>query len=314
MIPLPPLVPCAPDWLWAGIAGTAMTLHSGSMFAVKACVPPNGLGKPVAIDRVLLLLVIGESALWLSSRCDFTLWHKGYAALAGLGILLVAILLLGIGFVAAVLLKRRFQYTIRSLLLLTIAVALPLSWLSLEISSAKRQRAAVDEIAKLNGLVIYDSAFDNNDVPMPLARRPAPVWLLRMMGEDFFSDVESVFARGSMVTDANLECLRFLNEVKEIDLLGSKVTDVTIRNLSRLKGLYTLRLSECEVSNLIMEHVGEMTQLHELALDQTQVADADLSRLKGLSRLEGLYLRRTRVTAVGVKGLQEALPNCEIYW
>ena len=41
--------------------------------------------------------------------------------------------------------------------------------------------------------------------------------------------------------------------------------------------------------------------------------DAGLEHLKGLSNLQELYLGKTQVTDEGIKKLQQALPNCEIW-
>jgi hypothetical protein len=59
-------------------------------------------------------------------------------------------------------------------------------------------------------------------------------------------------------------------------------------------------------------HIQAFPELQELDLHDTQAADADLVHLRSLTRLERLDLSRTNVTAVGVKNLQTALPNCQI--
>ena len=83
-------------------------------------------------------------------------WHKGYAvltAVVSLGLVFVVMLL---WFVVSLLFRRRFQFSIRSLLVLTVAVALPCSWLGVELRQAMRQREAVAAIEKLGGMVFYD--------------------------------------------------------------------------------------------------------------------------------------------------------------
>ena len=59
-------------------------------------------------------------------------------------------------FLAALLFRLRFQFSIRSLLLLTVVVAIPCSWLAVEREQARKQREAVEAIEKLGGWVAYD--------------------------------------------------------------------------------------------------------------------------------------------------------------
>ena len=56
------------------------------------------------------------------------------------------------------------------------------------------------------------------------------------------------------------------------------------------------------------------TDLERLGLINTTVTDAGLEHVKGLPKLKYLTLWGTKVTDSGVKKLQQALPNCKIYW
>ena len=52
----------------------------------------------------------------------------------------VAMLVMKLWFVVALVFRRRFQFSIRSLLVLTVAVAIPCSWLAVEMKHANQQR------------------------------------------------------------------------------------------------------------------------------------------------------------------------------
>ena len=54
-------------------------------------------------------------------------------------------------FLAALVFRWRFQFSILSLLFLVVVVAVPCSWLSAEKKRAKKQREAVEEIPKSRG-------------------------------------------------------------------------------------------------------------------------------------------------------------------
>ena len=58
--------------------------------------------------------------------------------------------------VLALCFHRRFQFSLRSLLVATVAVAIPFSWLAVEMKAAREQREAVEGIEKSGGIVGYD--------------------------------------------------------------------------------------------------------------------------------------------------------------
>ena len=86
--------------------------------------------------RFLIGLLAVEVLLWLSERFGWLGWHKGYAVLTGVAVVGVAMLLMGVWFAVALVLRRRFQFSIRSLLALVVIVAIPCSWLTSEMKKA----------------------------------------------------------------------------------------------------------------------------------------------------------------------------------
>ena len=50
-------------------------------------------------------------------------------------------------------LSRRFQFSLRSLLVLVVVVAVPCSWLAVEMKKAREQKEAVENSARLNALI-----------------------------------------------------------------------------------------------------------------------------------------------------------------
>ena len=101
-----------------------------------------------------------------------------------------AMSLMLVWFAVALILRWRFQFGIRSLLFMAVVVALPLSWLSMEMKDAREQRKAVEAIDKLGGVVWYDWLFDHK-----YRRHKAPAgpdWLRSLLGPDFLADVSVV--------------------------------------------------------------------------------------------------------------------------
>ncbi|MGO9270418.1 MAG: hypothetical protein ACLQOO_09230, partial [Terriglobia bacterium] len=90
-------------------------------------------------DHFVIGLLVVECVLWLSDRFQWPTWHKGYAvliAVAAVGVVFVAMLL---RFIVALVFRWRFQFSIRSLLVLVVVVAIPCSWLPVEMKAAREQ-------------------------------------------------------------------------------------------------------------------------------------------------------------------------------
>ena len=102
--------------------------------------------------RVVIGLLAVEGLLRLSERFQWPAWHKGYAVLAAVASVGLTMLLMLLWLVLAIALRRRFQFSIRSLLVLTVAVALPCSWLAVKKGAANQQRLVADEIKRLAAL------------------------------------------------------------------------------------------------------------------------------------------------------------------
>ena len=98
-------------------------------------------------------LLVVEGLLWLSERYAWFWFNekKGWTVLIALAVVSGAMLVMLGWFVAALVFRWRFQFSLRSLLALTVAVAVPSSWLAVKMQEAKRQREAADAILKLGG-------------------------------------------------------------------------------------------------------------------------------------------------------------------
>ena len=99
---------------------------------------------------------------------------------------------------------RWYQYRLRTLLLVVLLMSLPLSWLAVKMDRVKKERKAVAEIVTLGGRVEYDYQLQHRrlhsgvrnlrsmrDLPKP-AKPPGPMWLRKVLGDDFFATVVRV--------------------------------------------------------------------------------------------------------------------------
>jgi hypothetical protein len=192
--------------------------------------------------RFVIGLLAVEGLLWLSEWFGWLAWHKGYAVLTGLASVGVTMLLMIGWFIVALVFRRRFQFSIRSLLVLVIVVALPCSWMAAEMKKAREHKEAVEAIYALHGDVC-------NIFPYNLHHEPRVfLWLCGLLGVDFLMEVDCPELHGKLVGDDQLECLRSLPEIGYLDISGTVVTDAGLDHLRGLKHLMTLRLSGTKVT------------------------------------------------------------------
>jgi hypothetical protein len=209
--------------------------------------------------------------------------------------------------------RRWFQYSLRTLLVVTTLCAIACSWLGVELQQARRQREAVVALEKLGGTVRYDWQFDTQGYGLPSPQPPGQPLLRRLLGDDFFQSAHAVYLNGTQVGDSGLENFKGMSQLDALFLNDTPVTGAGLEHLLGLGKLRRLHLSRTQVGDADLKHFEGMSQLEELYLDGTDVTDAGLLQLKGLNRLEVLFIGRTQVTDAGIEKLQSALPKCSIY-
>jgi hypothetical protein len=188
---------------------------------------------PSAPDRCVLGLLAVESVLWLSNW--FRWLPKGYGVLLAVASVAVFFLLMLGWFLLALVFRLRFQFSLLSLLVLMVAVALPFAWLAAELKVARKQKEAVEGIRNAGVAVAYDYECNPFTSPLPLPgdKPPGPAWLRKLLGDDLFADVWWIDFRGPEVSDAGLEHLKRLPQLQELDLRGTNVTDAGVKNLKQ---------------------------------------------------------------------------------
>jgi Leucine Rich repeat len=177
--------------------------------------------------------------------------------------------------------RRWYQFRLRTLMIVTLICAIPCAWLGRKIEQKRREREVVEAIRALRGYVWYDYDYHN-------VGPSGPAWLRRLLGANYFSEVDAVVFNILRVSDADLVHLKGLPQLHVLDLSGTQVTD---------DGLM---------------YVNGLTTLQHLDLSNTRITDAGLVNLKGLAELQCLLVQDTQVTHAGVEGLGKALPNCRI--
>jgi len=285
--------------------------------------------------RLLVILLAVEAILFLSKP-----WFpKGYAVLTAIATVGVTMLLMLIWWLAALCFRWRFQFSLRSLLVLTVVVAIPFSWLAVEMKRAREQREAVEWVRKVGGTVQYD--YQNKGQPWNCfdyrASPPCPQWLARITGEDCFQSVVFVVLAKTNVTDDDLAIVEHFPNLEGLDLFGTTIGGEGLSHLKGMRNLKGLFLWKTPVDDRGMPYLKNLTNLRSLVLDGTRVTDAGMVYLRGLTNLEDWFsatntqitdnglkcfigfkklkemnLLKTRVTTKGVKDLKNHLPKTTI--
>ena len=96
----------------------------------------------LTLDRFVIGLLVGEGLLLLSERFRWFPFntHRGWTVLITVAAVGVAMFLALAWLAGSLLFRRRFQFGLRSLLLLLVAVAIPCSWLAAEMKRANKLR------------------------------------------------------------------------------------------------------------------------------------------------------------------------------
>ncbi|MHC4180142.1 MAG: leucine-rich repeat domain-containing protein [Planctomycetota bacterium] len=296
-------------------------------------------------DRFLVGLLLAVGVLFLSewSSCFPFNERKGWTVLIAIGAVCGAVPFLLVWFIVALIFRRRFQFSIRSLLVFVLVCAVVCSWFAVKMKQARRQRELVAAIREGGGWVYWDYEVVDNPHRVPLApyrmplaaEPPTPAWLVNLLGVDLFEDVVHAecgsdfgdenmvylseladlrwLSLGTPVTDSGLVHLETLTKLEQLFLDRTQVTGGGLEHVKGLAKLELLALDGTQVTDSSLEHLKGFTNLHALSLTGTKVTDAGLEHLGGLTSLQMLFLTDTKVTDEGVKKLQHALPKCEIY-
>jgi hypothetical protein len=252
----------------------------------------------------LLALLAVEFLLFLSQW--FRWLPKGWPVLIAIASVGVVVLGMFVWFGVAVVLRWRFQFSLRSLFILMFAVAISMSWCSVTIRHVRKQQETVRAIDAIDGTVCYEF----------YGRYPTgPVfsWVWSLFGTEFFADVVSADFSNAfhfpIPEDSQSDFVRVEIGVGKDGPVTDNTIDQLLNDLDRLQ---ELDLSFSGITDTGLEHVRALDCLEYLNLQYTAITDIGLERLTNMTSLRRLKLTSSQVTAAGVAKLQKALPNCKI--
>ena len=203
--------------------------------------------------------------------------------------------------------RRRFVMSLRALMLLVLVVGGLIGWRA---NRARTQRRAVAAIRASGGYVSYDFQRLSRIRPETIwdRRPPAPAWLCRMIGDEYFQEVTSVQFAGP-ATAESMAAVGTLDRLESFSLPETTGTGdglAHLRGLSRLKQAYVFGPG---VDDDVLESLSRSPELEALGLMGSRVTDAGLGRLAGLVKLRSLNLvDLPGVTDAGIGRLVPSLP------
>ena len=266
-------------------------------------------------DRFLVGLLLVVGALLLSERFVWFPFNekKGWTVLFAMGTVCGAVVLMLLWFIVALVFRRRFQFSIRSLLVFVLVCAVVCSWFAVRMKQARRQGKALAALGRIDATVYYEHdpiTFRNHTYtigPMPATpnKAPGPSWLRSFPGDDFFDRVVVVGFRQSNTRNASLEHLTDLRGIECVSLSTTWITDDALARLEGLATLKSLDLEETRVTDEGLVHLRSLVNLESLYLAKTQITDAGLVHLKAMANLRVLCLEGTQVTDAGLAHLME---------
>jgi hypothetical protein len=200
---------------------------------------------------------------------------------------------------------RWYQYRLRSLFILTFLVSVFMSWFTVKLNQAKRQKAAIEALTG-------DFA---GDVEYEPSSSYIPDFLRDKLGEDFFSDVSCLklyLKAGNSVIDeakythlVNLPGLRKISFSCLLQEDKHRPADIGLHYLLELEKLKELDLADNWTIDDI-KTLGKMPQLAELSLtfDGDSLTENNIEQIQKLIQVKKLHIECTEECKVNLRLLK----------
>jgi hypothetical protein len=178
---------------------------------------------------------------------------------------------------------------------------------------------AISLLAMRFGLRVYQfrTVTRHGGETASVTRHVVPVFLRKLVGDDFVNPVEPVEAvlldcSPSVTAPAAAPhlvwCLSGLTELRAAALIGDLVSDAEIQQLLTLSALKTLRLDGTRVTGAGLSCLRHLPDLRRLVLSGDRIDDEAMRAISQLQQLENLEVLSRGVTDTGIRELI-ALPG-----
>ena len=201
--------------------------------------------------------------------------------------------------------RRWFRFSLRSMLLLVVVIAIPLAW---KVNRARNQRAVVAELRKLNAQIDYYHGYEHYyemEATKGVQRfvpPPGGKWLHDLLGREYFVEVIQVTVDGPQVTDDTLALIAKLPEIKYVNLNSAPgITDDGLVHFANIHNLEGVTLISDRISSAGLMHLTGLKRLKKL-WGAGWITDASLEQISKLNGLELLDIGKVaQITDKGLK-------------
>lgn len=227
----------------------------------------------------------------------------------------------------------RIRFSIRTLLIITFIICLPLSWFGFEREKYRRQLHLYERLGHYQfgySYVVNPSVLDRihnwlgNKLPGPLtsvsfelvSSDANDAYLLRdfpnLSGVYFDKRQEltdahlrsmsglgkmySLSIPSSIITDRGADTLTRFTQLDNLHFASDQITDNTLKKISSLSGIKTLDLSGSQLTGDGILHLTKLHKLRSLTLKNVVLSDEAVAALGKMNSLEILILNDTSIS------------------
>lgn len=194
--------------------------------------------------------------------------------------------------------RRRLQFRLRTILLLVLLFAVPLSWLAHRRAQMRTHQDAILHLEKLGGSVT--SSCRSQSI-LQQALSPFSAW-----------DVKVSFRDRSEFGDQDVTHLKHLVGLRSLDLRHTLITDVGLESLSDFSEIEELILNGTHIGDRGAMHLVGLSSLKILSLSDTSLTDTGLEHLEGLTNLTILCLADTHISEAGLMKIRHEFPDTKV--
>ncbi len=159
--------------------------------------------------------------------------------------------------------RRRFRFSLKTLLIVFTASMVPLAWVGWNLEQGRRRLAAITWVEKMGGSVQFKETSSS-----------------RALDRWFGGNVRAVHLSNTSANDAGLRHIKVLTDLNELNLDGTNVTDAGLLHVQELTKLEWLGLVDTNVTDAGLEHLKGLTNLQTLNLGTAHTTDAGVMMLQ----------------------------------
>jgi hypothetical protein len=218
--------------------------------------------------------------------------------------------------------KRRWlRFSLRTLF---VGLGIFCVWLSFKVNAVRKQKEAIDAFGKSDGQFSFDYQYKANDPNLLMpedAVPPAPAWLRRFLGDDYFRtpvcpeigysgqeghiDIGKGLL-GQLKNLSSLKRLMLLNPVVRdaASLRGHPFSDDDLQFFTALHELRCLTIQGANVHGDGIAYIEHLKNLGIVELGNTPLDDAGVDKLSNVRSLFALDLSGTSITNKSLESIQ----------